>query len=120
MKKFVVLALTSLSTVAFGSCVLENQTHFDYSNQGYSRISFPVKIFSKFESLRHFDAVTCKDAVAKKVVTGPDGKSYQLIYTIEDYCDGGNSYGIVLDDSDKAVAEMSVRAYRAEDDVLGK
>lgn len=45
-----------------------------------------------------FDYEQCKDAiVASKVQDKLTGKIFTAVYTNEDHCDGGNSYGVLYD-----------------------
>jgi hypothetical protein len=46
--------------------------------------------------LEDFSSVDCKDAMVKATISILPDLSYDLVYTNEDECDGGNSYGYVL------------------------
>jgi len=49
----------------------------------------------------------CADKdIAKVKVTSPTGVVFYMIYTQEDYCDGGNSIGIVLDEQLKTLGRI--------------
>ena len=50
----------------------------------------------------------CADKdIAKVKVTSPTGIIFYMIYTTEDYCDGGNSIGIVLDSQLKSLGQIA-------------
>lgn len=55
------------------------------------------KIFDSYDELGEFSKRECKKAVkVTKMVSFEDHNVYTLYYTNEDYCDGGNSYGLIL------------------------
>lgn len=102
MKTLIALA-TLLSASAFACSVddsniytVENESDFVVVSE--AKVPFPGYLFSQFPSLGDFDYDSCKDAVKETIVKGADGSRLRLIYTIEDSCDGGNSYGMVIDD----------------------
>ena len=57
------------------------------------------------EIIGEFDKESCEDALTQDQIT-LNGKTYNMIYTIEDYCDGGNSYGYISDLSGSVVATI--------------
>jgi len=54
-----------------------------------------------------FDADSCEDALSAKSVTLENSGSLEFIYTVEDHCDGGNSYGYVIDEAQKVVGVIT-------------
>lgn len=48
----------------------------------------------------------CKDAVTEVVVQSSAGAKYRFLVTHEDNCDGGNTYGLVFNQSGTRIAEV--------------
>lgn len=74
------------------------------------------KLFDSYKKeLGEWSKTECKKAVkVTKFVSFEDHKVYTLYYTNEDYCDGGNSYGLILTDrkensprGDKVIATIT-------------
>lgn len=60
--------------------------------------------FLKYPAFSDFEYEYCKDAlVIKQVQATQTGTIYTLVMTYEDHCDGGSSYGNILDESGKVV-----------------
>lgn len=101
--KTLIAALVLLSSSAYACAVadmniyeIREESHFVEVSAGSA--VFPGYLFSQFESLGDFEIDRCKDAIKEVVVQDTDGSRLRLLYTIEDSCDGGNSYGVILDD----------------------
>jgi hypothetical protein len=63
---------------------------------------FPQPLYLKYESrLGGLPLSECKDAViANSIQSKKTGKIYTAYYTNDDTCDGGNSYGMIVEGSD--------------------
>ncbi|MFS4459776.1 hypothetical protein [Bdellovibrio sp. HCB2-146] len=73
----------------------------------------PVDYWSLIAAV-HSDAETfqCEDDDIKKIkVVSPSGYVFYMIYTMEDYCDGGNTLGILLDSQFTAIGEIHDGAF---------
>ena len=57
------------------------------------------------ELIGEFDSQYCQNALTQDIMTFK-GQSLNLIYTIEDSCDGGNSYGYISDSQGLVVATI--------------
>lgn len=106
--KTLALALGLLFSHSILACSVQDSSIYqirfesDFTEISEKQVPFPGYLFSQFESLGDFDYESCKDAVQEVVVQAQDGSRLRLIYTVEDSCDGGNSYGIILNDKDLA------------------
>lgn len=82
-------------------------TYSDVFKDDGQRIQFPAKLFKSFEKYIHvFDAKACAHAI-EEVKTQVDGRQYTALYSIEDECDGGNSYGLILDGEKHVIGFIS-------------
>lgn len=61
------------------------------SNYDAVKVKFPAADMRRYSSLKGFSPKDCKDAMLQ--VELPDGT--RMVFTNEDDCDGGNSYGLV-------------------------
>ncbi len=96
-KRFIfAIVLMSLSSISM-ACPLSGLSLFD-SLDGYHKVEFPKKVFSEYKELSSFDSVECKNSI-RMASFEIDGKDYQATFTYEDSCDGGNSYGFVLEEN---------------------
>ena len=111
MKNILIAALTLITTsVSASEC--ENllqlgDTIYDLSenpqtliSENTARLSYEGTLFGERELISHigeFEAKYCQDAITVDDITFA-GKTFQLVYTIEDHCDGGNSYGYILEE----------------------
>lgn len=102
MKTLIVFVL--LITSSAFACSVEDTSIYqvreesDFTEISAKDVAFPGYLFSQFESLGDFDYESCKDAVTEVTMQAADGSRIRMLYTNEDSCDGGNSYGIVIDD----------------------
>ena len=71
-------------------------------NAGLKITSLVRKEVNKVEDISH---CTNENMTASSFLT-PSGKLFHAVYTSEDECDGGNSYGAVLDANLKPVAKI--------------
>lgn len=102
MKTFIALLMLT-TTSAFACSVDDMNIHqvreeSDFTEVSATGVAFPGYLFSQFESLGSFEYEECKDAVTEVTMQASDGSRIRMLYTTEDSCDGGNSYGIVIDD----------------------
>lgn len=64
-------------------------------------------LWDRLPNINEFDYETCKDATTIRYIRDKEAKkNYTLYYTVEDYCDGGNSYGAITYKG-KVVAEIA-------------
>lgn len=70
--------------------------------------SFPAALFNSFEqNLAKFDANECQDAIRIRPIThGPTSQRFFAVYTTQDGCDGGNTYGLILKSADLAAKNV--------------
>lgn len=68
-------------------------------NYDCTKATFPKEDFKRYASLKSFSYKDCKDSMHQFEL--PDGTRF--VFTNEDDCDGGNSYGLVYR-KDKVVA----------------
>lgn len=103
MKKSLLALSVSLLSLNIFACGFEDmglyqvQYESNYTVVSENNVKFPGYLFSKFPSLEDFDYENCQDAVKEVVVMDTTKKRFNLIFTSEDSCDGGNSYGLILD-----------------------
>ncbi len=123
MKSLITFLLLAASFQSFATCALDEGSlsvvSDDYDHDGIEylytevedngKIPFPAYLFSQYDSLGYFEAEECVDAVTESVIEdNKTGARYTAIYTIEDRCDGGNSYGLVLsEDKTKVLATIN-------------
>jgi len=123
MKNLIALFTLTISINSFATCSApegdlgsvydgydNDQTEYLYNETSDNgKIPFPGKLFSQYPSLGEFDAKECADAVTESVIKNKKtGISYVAVYTIEDNCDGGNSYGLLFnEDKSKVVATIN-------------
>lgn len=106
--KFITLAVTFLSLNTFANiCSLELQDKnlwsvtSDEGDASFVVLNEESTSLSKeeFEAnpiFKDFDYNDCQDALKKVDFLNPaTGSKFSAIYTIEDHCDGGNSYGTI-------------------------
>lgn len=104
--KFLILNLILVSNISL-ACPVDFLSLSDFEENGSSQAVFPGYLFSQFEVLKSFEQESCVDAIREREITGADGKPYTAIYTFDDGCDGGNSYGLVLEkDSLRPIATI--------------
>ncbi len=114
-KSVVVLLLMIVSSVAAGQVVacpeLNNvDLASSYDRDEYIEVhseSLPKltkEEFSKYPAFKEFDYEYCADAlVLKQLEATQTGNIYTIVISMEDHCDGGNSYGNILDESGEVV-----------------
>ncbi len=72
-------------------------------------VSFPKNLFKDHESeIYSFDEESCKTVALKTIYDVSSKKIFSAYYTNSDECDGGNSYGVIVQgsepDSSKSIA----------------
>ncbi len=88
--------------------IYEGDTPFEMLEETAKQIDVP-EIFSKY--VGEMDQEQCKGAVQEILVRSKDDQSvYTFLYTNEDSCDGGNSFGVILSDETPAPNEDKVIA----------
>ncbi len=98
------IALSLLFTSSVYACAVDDMNIHEireesrFTEVGNGSAAFPAYLFSQFEALGDFDYESCRDAVTEVIVQDTDGSRLRMLYTIEDSCDGGNSYGLIIDD----------------------
>ena len=98
------IALSLLFTSSVYACGVDDMNIHEireesrFTEVGSGSAAFPAYLFSQFNALGDFDYESCKDAVTEVTVQDTDGSRLRMIYTVEDSCDGGNSYGLNIDD----------------------
>lgn len=77
----------------------------EYSEIGYRKLpSLTKEDFLKYPVFSDFEYEYCHNALAEmKVQATQTGEIYTIIMTVEDHCDGGNSYGNILDEKGRKV-----------------
>ncbi|OIQ20621.1 MAG: hypothetical protein BM556_01405 [Bacteriovorax sp. MedPE-SWde] len=100
--KALLITLITFSAIASDVCgtssLYKLRNESDYKEVHASKVLFTEKEFNKVPELNDgFEYESCKEAIKrvdlKHKVTG---EFVSLFYTIEDECDGGNSYGAVM------------------------
>lgn len=112
----ITLLLLSLTTGATGLCqklesqaddgylslgTFQNSTSFNYQ-EDTAKPKFSESLMASSSIINYigeFDANSCEDALTEDTLLF-EGHTLKLVYTIEDYCDGGNSYGYIVDKSE--------------------
>ncbi|MCK5882726.1 MAG: hypothetical protein KAG61_03485 [Bacteriovoracaceae bacterium] len=55
-----------------------------------------------------FEYQSCKDSVREFAFMDMEGNEFKIMYTNEENCDGGNSYGVIVDmNSSKIIAHIN-------------
>lgn len=112
MKKLSLLLalLASLNALAFDftglelNDVLENEA-ISVITEGKTTI--PQDQFSATEPFVNFDYEACSSALYQVQFLDMEGNEYRAIFSNEDQCDGGNTYGFIMDlTSGKVVAQI--------------
>jgi len=118
----ITLVLLSLTTGAKGLCqTLEAQEQDQYLSLGNfqdnqninyqentGKPTFSQSLMDDHELIDHigeFDSESCENALTQDTLMFK-GHTLRLIYTIEDDCDGGNSYGYIINEADKVIATI--------------
>jgi dimeric dUTPase (all-alpha-NTP-PPase superfamily) len=110
--KVLLATLITFSALASDVCgtsslwKLRNESN--YKEVHASKVLFTEEEFNKIPELNDgFEYEYCKDAIKrvdlKHKITG---EFVSLFYTIEDNCDGGNSYGAVMNDDGEFFATI--------------
>lgn len=114
-KSVVVLMLMLISSVAAGqalACPELNNVDLasSYDRDEYIEVhserlpKLSKKEFLKYPAFSEFEYEYCSDAlVLKQLEATQTGNIYTVVISIEDHCDGGNSYGNILDESGEKV-----------------
>lgn len=102
MKTFI--ALLMLATTSAFACSIDDMNihqvreESDFTEVSAKIVPFPGYLFSQSETLASFEYEECKNAVTEVTMQAIDGSRIRMLYTTEDSCDGGNSYGLIIDD----------------------
>ena len=102
MKKLSLLLalMASLNAFAFDFTgfelqeVLENEAITVLSE---GKTTIPQELFSSTQPFVDFDYQACSSALYQVQFLDMDGNEYRAIFSNEDYCDGGNTYGFIMD-----------------------
>ncbi|MBK26694.1 MAG: hypothetical protein CME70_22020 [Halobacteriovorax sp.] len=111
--KLTLIALTVLASSTSFACNIPSELEdaalytieekfTELPKAGLEITSLVRKEVNKIEDISHCSS---KDMSVSSFLT-PSGKLFHAVYTSEDHCDGGNSYGAVLDANLKAVAHI--------------
>lgn len=77
----------------------------DSSGPAYADSLFGTQ--EMIDLIGEFEEESCEGAITSKTVSLVNSGTLEFIYTIEDRCDGGNSYGYVTDESQKVVGVIT-------------
>ncbi len=86
---------------------LKEEASLDYQEE-VDTPSFEQSLLGSSQLIKligEFDSQYCQNALTQDMMTFK-GQSLNLIYTIEDSCDGGNSYGYITDSQGLVVATI--------------
>lgn len=92
----------ALSTFAVNACEFENGSIFQVIEESENvevssqYVAFPGYLFDQL-GVGEFRYEECKDAIKEVTMKRPNGSSFRMIYTNEDHCDGGNSFGFIIE-----------------------
>ena len=107
----VALLLTSFEAYSSAVCPFHYTSMNSLANLGFTEVSktsgldIPTE-FSSFADLKSFDFNACSGALVEKTyISEASFERLSLIYTNADRCDGGNSYGLVLE-GNKVIAKI--------------
>ncbi|MFS4461057.1 hypothetical protein [Bdellovibrio sp. HCB2-146] len=84
----------------------------DFTSTPSDWVSYPTRLFKGFSNLLDMLSPSeCKEAViANQITDNKTGIVYTAFYTNDDSCDGGNSYGMIVEGKEprlsKAVASI--------------
>lgn len=109
MKNLLVLSsvLFSVNALACMPTELENESlgSIDEKFTELPKAGLKISSLVRKEVNKITDISGCKDEdVSVSTFLTNSGKLFHAVYTSEDYCDGGNSYGAVLDANLRGVA----------------
>ena len=98
--------------------IMSNEGPFKNLTKRDVKIGIP-EIFKAYEKeLGQWDVNDCKGAVLKtQVVSFKDHKVYTFMFTNEDNCDGGNSYGLILGTKEQSPNGDGVVAIITDSDI---
>lgn len=114
-KSVVVLITMLLSSVAAGQALACPELNYvdlasDYDRDEYIEVhseklpKLSKEEFLKYSAFQDFEYEYCADAlVLKQLEATQTGNIYTVVMTMEDHCDGGNSYGNILDESGEVI-----------------
>ncbi len=96
------IAFLTLSSFAIDACEFENgqiyqvRTNSENIEISNSYVAFPGYLFEKL-GVGEFKYEECRDAIREVVMKRPNGTHFNMVYTNRDYCDGGNSFGFIVE-----------------------
>ncbi|MGI4991820.1 hypothetical protein ACRXCV_04285 [Halobacteriovorax sp. GFR7] len=107
MKSVVVLLSVILFSSAMACPELNNvDLASSYDRDEYTEVyserlpKLSKEEFAKYTELADFDYDYCADALElRRLEATQTGTVYTIVVTVEDHCDGGNSYGNIFDES---------------------
>lgn len=71
------------------------------------KTTIPQELFSTTQPFVDFDYESCSAALYEVVFLDMDGEEYRAVFSNEDQCDGGNTYGFIMNVSTKvSVAQI--------------
>jgi hypothetical protein len=124
------LALSSTLTISAATqtkCEFEGLNLADFkdenarfkNNPKTDKIIDLPKIFSSYEgTLGTFSAEDCKKSIRKTQLQSlASQKTYTIFYTVEDNCDGGNSYGLIMTTKSSSPNKDGVVALITDSDI---
>jgi hypothetical protein len=113
MKIFIVSVFIALSSSFAFSDLPQYINSFDKSKWSLesSYLSDLPILFSKYsELIGEFDFESCRKSVQISYVVNKKTKNrYKIMSTVEDKCDGGNSYGLLLNVNSKETVVAIIR-----------
>lgn len=121
MKKLIVLitVLFSVNNVLAATCAEEVLDHANYArahdkivmlnNSGAEMDAARVQAWNEYFGYDIDQA--CVDIMTVETYQGESGKVYVELTTNDDPCDGGNTYGIILDLNNQVVGEIGDSEY---------
>lgn len=109
------IALTILASSATYACTIPSELYNgalyqifeeeNYTDLQGGEIEFTPEVRAEVQRIEDISECSDENLTVSSFST-ISGKVFHAVYTIEDDCDGGNSYGAVLDENSKAVAHI--------------
>lgn len=87
--------------------IFSESDQFDYQ-EDVTKPTFSQSLMGSpevVELIGPFESKWCENALTHDILTF-EGHTLNLVYTIEDSCDGGNSYGYIVDENGKIFASI--------------
>lgn len=111
------------ATAAEPACDFQGEDLWNIRQSKLYKVSEPVRtplpdmFLAHVDKLGEFDIDNCEDAVVvAKVTYEPSGLTYDVYWTDQDDCDGGNAFGLAAREStEDVVAVMNDQAFTCID-----